>query len=286
MILAALAAPMLAQATPQVSANDLVREAASLEVKNTSARQERFRYRIHRVTPDRDETKLYVETDMGTIARLIAQGDKPLAPAVQAREDARLQNLLAHPELQRERQRRQQQDAGRITRMVAALPDAFLYEYDGSEPGKSGETIRLRFAPNPKFDPSSRELKVYEGMKGTLWIDAGTHHIVHLQAELFRDVDFGWGILGRLYKGGHFDIEQSDLGGGRWETTYMNLDFTGRVLLFKSLRIRDTQTLSDVHRIADSLSLEQGIALLRSYDPEKNVVAQESPAPPTRSPKH
>jgi hypothetical protein len=275
------------QASPQVPPNELVREAVDNELKHANDRTERVRYRIHKVTPERDETKLYVETDAGTVARLIALGEKPLPPNMQSAEDARLQGLLDHPEQQRERQRKQKQDQDRVTRMVGALPQAFLYEYDGTEPGKNGdELIRLRFKPNPNYDPPTRELRVYQGMEGKLWIDSASHRIAKLHAQLFRDVDFGWGILGRLYKGGQFTIEQSNVGDGRWETTLMNLDFNGKIMMFKTLRIRETQTLSDVHPVAANMNLQQGIALLRSYDPDKNVVAQGASAPPARAQRH
>ena len=273
------------QATaPAVPPNQLVREAVSKELKTQTSRSERFRYRMKKVTPEGSQIKEYVETDAGTVGRLVAVDDQPLAPDAQAKEDARLKNLVANPSLQADRQKKQKDDEDRVTRMVGALADAFNYEYDGNDTGKNGaELIRLRFQPNPAYDPPTRELKVYQGMQGKMWVDAATHRMVRLEATLFRDVDFGWGILGRLYKGGHFDIEQSDIGGGRFETTYMNLDFTGKVMMVKSLKIRDTETLSEFHRIADKLSLAQGVEMLRSYEPGKDVVAQGAAPPPPRS---
>jgi hypothetical protein len=271
-------------ATPQVPANVLVREAVNKELKNNVGRTERFRYRMHKVTPEGSQIKEYVETDAGTVARLVAVNDQPLTPEAQAKEDARLRGLVANPSLQADRQRKQKEDEARVTRMVGALADAFNYEYDGTETGKDGEQlIRLKFQPNPNFDPPTRELKVYQGMQGKMWIDANSHRMIRLEAQLFRDVDFGWGILGRLYKGGHFDIGQSDVGDGRYETTYMNLDFTGKVMMFKSLKIRDTETLSDFHRVSDNMTLAQGVDLLRTWEPGKDVVAQGR-APANHSP--
>ena len=39
---------------------------------------------------------------------------------------------------------------------------------------------------------------------------------MRLEGHLMQDVDFGWGILGRLNKGGWIVIEQADVGGGQW----------------------------------------------------------------------
>ena len=258
---------------PEISANDLVRQAVEHGLHQT-VRPERYIYRMRKQTPERVELKEYVETDAGTVARLIAINDQPLSPEIQSNENARLDQLVSNPQLQKTRQRKQKEDEERVTQMVSALPDAFLYRYDGVETGKAGEVIRLKFEPNPKWVPASRELRIYEGMKGTMWIDPKAHHMVRLEATLFRDVDFGWGILGRLYAGGRFDVSESEVGEGRWETTNMDLDFTGKELMFKSLRIKDQETLTDFRRVPDNLNLAEGINLLRKLEPA-GVVAQQ-----------
>ena len=101
--------------------------------------------------------------------------------------------------------------------------------------------MHLKFTPNPKFDPPNHETAVYVGMQGDMVIDENAMRIAKIDGTLFRDVDFGWGILGRLYKGGKFIIEQRDVG-GRWETVRETLQFNGRILLFKSLTIDSTET--------------------------------------------
>ncbi len=275
-LLLSAAASASQEQKPAISANDLVRQAVKRELQARG--RSRYMYRMRKEAPEKVEVKEYIETEAGTVARLIAINDQPLPPQIQANENHRLQMLLENPNLQRDRQRKQQEDEARVNQMVAALADAFNYEYDGTEPGARGELIRLRFQPNPNFDPPTRELKVYQGMKGNMWVDASTHHLVRLRAELFRDVDFGWGILGRLYHGGHFEIEQSPVDDGRWETTKMVLDFTGKELMFKSLRIHEVEMLSDFHRVPDNLSLAQGIEMLRNYEPGRDVVAQQRPS--------
>jgi hypothetical protein len=260
------------------SANDLVREAVNKESKQHD-RDSRFMYRARKQTPEKIETKEYIETNDGTVARLIQLNDQPLPPDVQKAEKKRLERLLSDPDMQKDRQRKQKEDQNRVERMVRALPDAFLYEYEGVEPGKYGETVKLKFKPNPNFNPESRELKVYEGMEGHMLIDAASHRLLRLEAQLFRDVDFGWGILGRLYKGGKFVVEQSRIEPDHWETTGLTVDMTGRALLFKSLRFDTRETATDFRRVASGLSLAQGVELLQKFDPSAtasaNVVADK-----------
>ena len=52
------------------------------------------------------------------------------------------------------------------------------------------------------FIPPDREAQVYHGMAGELWIDCAQKRMSRLDAHLISDVNFGWGVIGRLYKGG------------------------------------------------------------------------------------
>jgi len=79
---------------------------------------------------------------------------------------------------------------------------------------------------------------------------------------LMQDVNFGWGILGRLDKGGRFSIEQADIGDGQWDLTRMNLSFTGKILLFKHLSIQQQETTSDYRRIP-GMNIAQALEMLK-----------------------
>jgi len=80
---------------------------------------------------------------------------------------------------------------------------------------------------------------------------------------LFKEVSFGWGILGHLDKGGHFLVEQGDVGDGSWDMQRMGLTFTGKLLLFKHLDIRSTETFSDFRSVPTGLTFAQGVDLLK-----------------------
>ena len=74
-------------------------------------------------------------------------------------------------------------------------------------------------------------------MTGEIWIDPVHLRVVRLEGHLQQDVDFGWGILGRLNKGGWIVIEQADVGGGQWRTVRFQMQMSGRVV-FKNPRVR------------------------------------------------
>jgi hypothetical protein len=258
------AAQQAAPAMPQIPAQDLARRVIANEEK---ANQENVRF-LYRLRTEKSKsgatTKELVETNEGVVARLIAVNDKPPTAEQRQKDDERLQRLLRDPQARAAKQKQQKDDEERTQRMVKALPDAFLYEYDGFEPEENGPPlIRLKFKPNPAFEAPSRELQVYYGMEGDVLIEPRSERLIRIQARLFKGVNFGWGLLGHLDPGGRFDIQQARVGGDRWEVTDMRLRFTGRVLLFKSLNIDEHQTAFDYRRAPENLSFVQGIEFLK-----------------------
>lgn len=224
----------------------------------------KYMYKDRRQTPRLTTTKEMVETTDGTVARLIAWNDQPPTPEQRAQDDAKLQSLLNDPSAMKKKRKEQDDDSDRVKKMFREIPKAFAFEFAGTQPGANGsELIRLNFKPKPGYDPPSREMTVYTAMEGSIWIDANEERMAKMEASLFRDVNFGWGILGHLDKGGHFNVEQTNLGNGRWEASTMNIQFTGKALLFKSINLKQVETLSDFRRIPDSTTLAQGIELLK-----------------------
>lgn len=258
--------------TPALPPAELVRLTVQNEVKATQDPSARHMFVSLKETPRGSQTKLYCETKDAMAGMAIAYDRKPLTAQQRQAEEARLDQLANDPaELARKRAR-EKEDADRIGRIVRAMPDAFLYEYDGTEPGKPGtgkegdELIRLKFRPNPKYDPPSRVEQVLTGMQGLLLIDANQRRIARIDGTLFREVGFGWGILGHLDKGGHFLVEQSDVGDGTWDMARMSLAVTGKILLFKRLDIKSTETYSDFRSVPSSLTFTQGVELLKKQE--------------------
>jgi hypothetical protein len=254
---------------PDLPANpaDLVRKAVANE--NSSANDNRhYMYRLIKRKPDHTETREMIETDQGTIGRLLLWNGKSLTPEQREKEDKRLQRLINDPQQLAQKQKSQKEDDRRTRNMVAAMPDAFIYEYAGikrEEPW--GELVILKFKPNPNFDPPQRETMVYRGMEGTMAIAIPAYHIAKIEAHLFRDVNFGWGILGHLDQGGQFVVEQKPIEPNHWEPSHMVLNFTGKALLFKTIRIDDDETTTD-YRPVPNMTVAQAVDLLKKHDSE------------------
>lgn len=266
-----------ANSGPAADPAALVRRAAQNELRPLSVPYP-VRFKLRKQDDKGSTTKEIVQTKDGDVARLIAKDDRPLTPDEEKAELDRLNNLLAHPEIQEHRHKREQDDSGREDEMTRLLPDAFLYTYLGMVPAPNGPAYRLSFKPNPNFKPPDREAEVYHGMEGELWIDQAQERIVKLDAHLIDDVEFGWGILGKLYKGGSLTIEQQDVGHHHWEPTLMKLNLTGIALMIKPLSFQTTETETDFQPVPVNMSYQDAIHMLLKDDTNGPQLAQGASA--------
>ena len=245
---------------PSVSAGELVRRAAQADLKEEYPPHYQM-YRARRELPAGTRVTLRVETPQGPVGRLLMLDDRPLTPEELQDVEKDQQRILHDPNWLAKDQKQYQEESERRKRALQAMPDAFLYDYDGVEPDG---LLRIKFQPNPKFEPTFREAQAFPGMEGHVWIDPGTERVVRIETHLFRDVDFGWGIIGRLYKGGHIEIENARIPDGTWRVTTINVDLSYRIL-FSKKRAQQKVTYSDFQEVPPNLALAQAVDLLRQH---------------------
>jgi hypothetical protein len=259
-----------AQNSPDLSPHQLVSRAVKNEVAASKA-PDNYLFRDQVRKPHGSQTKLMVQTREGMAGMIVEIDGKPLTAEQETSEKARIHRFIENPSELQKKQKQEAEDNDRTTRILAALPDAFLYEPDGSadgtaELGKVGhKLIRLKFEPNPAYDPPTRVEQVLTGMAGHLLIDPIEYRVAEIDGTLIKEVSFGWGIFGHLDKGGRFVVRQADVDNGHWELTRMELSFTGKILLFKGLSIKSEETESNFQRVPHNLSFAQGVALLEQH---------------------
>jgi hypothetical protein len=280
---AAIALPAQDSKTRQIPAGDLVRETVAREVAAANEPDQRHMFVSRKQTPKGSQTRLYVETNDAMAGMLVAVNDQPVTMQQQQAEAGHLSWLADNPDQLRKKRAREKEDADRTLRMVKALPDAFHYEYDGTEAGdaelgKTGDQlVRLKFTPNSEYSPPSRIEQALEGMRGYLLIDSAARRIARIDGTLFREVSFGWGIIGHLDKGGHFRVQQADVGDGSWQITAMSLKMTGKILLFKSFSMVSDETFSHFRSVPENLTFSKGVDLLKSE--QEKLAHTQTPEP-------
>jgi hypothetical protein len=217
-----------------------------------------WRYWIERRSQKEIRLDDQVETADGPITRLALSNGRPLDVEALQAEQARLYRLLNSPSEQARHRQEYADDEKRIGRIVALLPDAFLYEYAGEENG----CYRLRFHPNPEYPARSIEARIFHAMNGELWVDARHKRMARLDGRLEENVDFGYGILGRLFKGGWFQLERTQVSATDWKTERLEVHMSGRAMLFKTIARETSEVRGGFAPVPAGMNLSQGLALI------------------------
>ncbi|PYX95848.1 MAG: hypothetical protein DMG63_18160 [Acidobacteria bacterium] len=173
---------------PNAQARDLVRKVVANELKQEELDKSRYMFKLKKVTPKVTRVQQIVQTNQGSIARTLLIDGKPPADDLRKAEEEKIQKLIGDLDEQKRRQKREKEDENRAQIMVRALPNAFFYQ----EIRRDGDTLKLRFRPDPSYEPQSREESIYTGMAGELWLNIPQERLRKIDAHLFHDVDFGW----------------------------------------------------------------------------------------------
>ena len=259
---------------PNMSADELVRQVVANETHLVDSDHSHWIYRQHHVEDGKDTLKECVDTDQGALCRLIAEGGHPLSQSEQAKEKERLAELVKNPERQRKLQEARKKDGDQALKMLKMLPNAFHYEYAGTE----GDLVKLKFVPNPQFTPPDRESRVFHTMVGFMWVDRDAKRLVELSGKLTRDVDFGFGLLGHLYRGGTFQVKRADVGDGHWETTLLDVKIRGKALFFKTINADQRETTDNFAKAPGKLTMAEGMKMLEV--PNRSLQAKATSAAP------
>jgi hypothetical protein len=245
------------------NANDYIRQAVEHELAEQDRDHSHWRYRYHRDDDKNNYDRDVIETQEGQLARTILWNGQPLTPDLQQKDEDRMQRLLADPAERARHNKREKDDGEKARNMLKAIPDAFIFQYDGEEDG----SVRLTFTPNPRYSPPNRELQVFHSLRGKIWIDRAQKRLARVEGSLFEDVTFALGLLGRLNKGGTFKVVQQQVAPQHWEVVTLEINMSGRAVIFKTINVNHRQRLSDFQRVSDSLTLRQAYDLLKGPNP-------------------
>lgn len=172
------------------------------------------------------------------VMRVVARNDTPLSAEEQKRDEETIQAQLA--QLRSRPQPPPYKTEPRKPGDEAAFMREFVNALDYRR--KAPETIEGRragvftFEPKPGYRPSSLKFKVFEKMKGTLWIDQATGEVIRGEAEMFDDVNVGFGLLGKVGKGTTFTMVRREAAPAMWVPVVQRIRFQARVMLVKSFR--------------------------------------------------
>jgi hypothetical protein len=260
-------------------ATEYARQAIRNQLTADAADHTHWRYRIYREDDKGSQLRDVIESKEGEIARTLLMNGQPLTAEQRTDDENRMKKLVADAAERAKRTKRAKDDTDKGTEMLKAIPDAFVFKYDGVENG----VIRLSFFPNPHYDAPTRELQVFRSLSGKMWINREYCRLARMDGTLFEDVTFGWGLLGRLNKGGTFSVIQSLVGDKHWEIVSLDVKMTGHAVIFKSINVRQVQRMTDFRRVNDNLPMAEAYLMLEKGDHSVSAENQSSAKPPGRN---
>ena len=184
-----------------------------------------------------EKTFRVVPTGLGIYKILLKNGDRPVTS-----EEYRRQleswvsalELTLHPEDPRaqsilekfERKKRSRAD------LVDAARTAFLPKWLALETLNGRLCDVLELDPNPAFHPRNLPEEAMTHVQAKVWVDHASNQMARGEARVIRDIPVGGGILGKVYRGSSFALDQAEVAPGVWLPTRYEYDYSGRKFLF------------------------------------------------------
>jgi hypothetical protein len=242
--------PLHAQGT--ADPKEIIKAAVKSELDADKNDHSRWRYRDAK-KDGTDTVAIVVETDHGSVRRVIMRNGQPLTDAEAAAEDARVQSFIHDPEKLAKQKHDAVQDGKNAEELLRMLPDAFNWKVESDD----AEKVTLHFEPNPDLSPPDMQSRVLGAMTGQLVVDKKQNRIMTISGRLTQDVVIGWGLLGRLHAGGTFRVERREVAPGLWQITETHVHIQGKALFFKTIGEQQDEVQTEFTPVPHGTTLEQ-----------------------------
>lgn len=184
-------------------------------------------------------TEVYPFPELNLVYRRVIERAGQPVPAVElAAQDRRFAGRLAQarrgdPAARGERTVESRARESGIQRDVF---DAQTFTIEDKAVWNDQPAIRVRFAPRPGARPRTREGRIAAAFTGTAWIHEFEHEIMRITAEAVDDVSFGFGVIGKLQRGSHFETQRRVVN-GVWVTTETSFRGSVRAILLRRIEL-------------------------------------------------
>jgi hypothetical protein len=238
---------------------EIVSTAMQAELSADLNDHSRWRYRDDQ-RDGSNTVSIVVETDHGSVKRLISRDGRPLSEAEARVEDERVQNFIHDPAQLAKQKKDGVQDGKSAEELLRMLPEAFTWKVQSED----AEKITLHFEPNPNFSPPDMQGRVLGRMAGELVVDKGQNRIVTISGKLMEDVTIGWGLLGRLHEGGTFRVERREVAPKLWQITETHVHIAGKALFFKNIGQQQDEVQTEFTQVPNGTTLAQAAEMSKA----------------------
>lgn len=242
----------------QANARALVQTIVNNELEADANDHSHWMFRDANKVHGESTVKLVVQTEEGDLSKTIEINGHPLTPQQQKVDELKMHRFVTDSAVRQKQKRSQQYDDEQAASLTRMLPDAFLW----TKTGENGDETTLAFQPDPKFNPPTRQARVFAAMEGAMVVNTKQKRIKSLKGTLTRNVNFGFGLLGKLEKGGTFNVERQNIGSDVWEITVTHIHIHGHALIFKSIDEQQDEETNDYKPAPHSITLAEAEKML------------------------
>jgi hypothetical protein len=239
------------------SAAALMNEVVANELSDR-VQQRKWEYLVDKREGKQIITEEQVDTKGGPLYRVLAIDGVPLDHNQRQQDNARMDRLLNDPVQQLKLKLAYDEDEAKLEKVLRLMPQAFFYNYDGVE----SNLLRIKFSPNTNYNPPTYEARVVHSLAGTIFVDLQHKRLAKFSGRLMNRVEFGYGLLGYIDQGGTIEIGRVRVDTSEWKTTFVNIQLSGRMVLFKTISKQEYETRSDFRAVSSDLSFIAASQLL------------------------
>ncbi|MCM3878837.1 MAG: hypothetical protein ND807_01900 [Vicinamibacterales bacterium] len=183
--------------------------------------------------------------------RLIEEDGRPVPADKLAKQDReRQQDVESYAKSQSSESRRQKaaREREKARRENDAAIDDIFRIFDirmvRRESIDGHATILATLDPKAGVKAKTDDGKVMQHFKARAWVSETDYELVRIEIEAVRDLSFGLGLLARVHKGTVASFERQKVNNEVWLPLNVTWTASGRVLLFKRLRLRGISEFS------------------------------------------
>jgi hypothetical protein len=239
------------------SPRELVQEAAINELRQLES-EGLWECEVERQTGGHAFIEHEIETVDGPVERLLLVDGHPPSEAERRNNDIELHNLEHNSSARTKLRKKYLDDEKAFRDLVHEIPEEYLFDLDGRE----GTIRRLTFRPDPAYQPRSYGARIAHAMSGYLLVDEKEKRLVEFSAMTIQQVDFGFGLVGRVGKGTTLEFKRVQVAPGIWKKTSSTTKMSGRILLFKSVDKQLVEKKTDWKPIPREMSISMAIKQL------------------------
>jgi hypothetical protein len=221
-----------------------------------------------------DRVERVLPSGTGTMRLQTAQSSPPVSPEVHRRQ---LQYAVTALDRFLHPNDHDKQDLAKFEKrrrdhaeLIEDAAKAFRVTWAGRETRGSRTLAKLFLDPDPNYKPTPHLSATFEHVHVVLWVDESQAQTERLEADIISDITFGGGIVGKVYRGGHFVMEQSEVASGVWLPTLYTYDVDGRKFLL-GFGLHERTDVSHYRHVGPP---SQSIEIIRS---ELNDMTAETP---------